>query len=336
MKLEDFKPIAQCVTPQTKVQQAKFPVFDIHMHLGKLLNGQDYQQRYNIDEFMSAMKALNIHSLVNLDGFYDDDLDQMLNFTKDYHEQIFTFIWINLDDIDNPEKLRNDIIKGVDKGAWGIKMWKDITLYKGIRTDDPRLDIVYETAAEYNLPILIHIADPVAFFEPLNEYNERYEELSQNPDWYFGDHTKYPTFKEMMEMQENMIKNHPETQFIVAHVGSCGEDLGYVASQLDLYPNLHIDIAARIAELGRVPYTAREFFIKYQDRILFGTDATPLSYDFIPTYFRFLETKDEYFPYQGEEEIPGQGRWAIYGLYLPDEVLEKVYNKNAKRIFKLD
>ena len=177
--------------------------------------------------------------------------------------------------------------------------------------------------------MLFHIADPVAFFRPIDRFNERYEELGAHPDWSFCSPELY-SFEQLMDMQENLISSYPDTTFVIAHGGSYSENLGYVGGQLDKYPNMYIDIAARIAEFGRQPYASRKFFSKYADRILFGTDSTPLGMDY-PTYYRFLETWDEYFDYS-HSEIPNQGRWKIYGVGLEDQVLEKIYQLNAGKL----
>lgn len=341
MKLKDFNPIPTVITSKTNIQFSKFPSIDCHMHLGKLLLGDDYHTKYLISDFFETLDQFNIQKIVNLDGFWGDNLDEMLLFTQKYKDRIATFMWIDFEGFDEEDwesKTTAMINQNYKKGAVGIKMWKDISLYKKdkhnqpIQVDDPRLNVVYETAAQLGIPILIHIADPVAFFNKLDENNERYDELIENPDWHFYDSTQYMSFEKLLETQENMIKNNPSTTFIVAHVGSYAENLSYVSNQLDRYPNLFIDISARIAELGRVPYSARKFFIKYADRILFGTDSTPLSMDYYQTYFRFLESDDEYFSYHPENETPGQGRWKIYGLSLPCDVLKKVYYDNANRI----
>lgn len=206
---------------------------------------------------------------------------------------------------------------------------------KYIRTDDPRLDVVYETAAELHMPILIHIADPAAFFKPADRYNERFEELNCHPDWQFGKPGQL-SFEELMEMQDHMVERHPKTTFVIAHFGSYAENLGHVAQRMDRYDNMYVDMAARVAELGRVPYSSKAFFEKYQDRIVFGTDCCPLDLGQHAIYYRFLETMDEYFPYQPEGELPGQGRWRIYGIGLSDEILRKVYYQNACRIMHMD
>lgn len=336
-------PKPQCVVAKNLRLKPKFPVFDIHTHMGKLLLGDDYSKTYDTGKHIEKLKDHGVFGVVNLDGVWGSELDEMLSKTKGFEEEIITFCWIDVSRIDEADfynTTKKHILDAYDKGIRGIKMWKVISLNQKdaagnyIRTDDERLDVVYETARHLGMVILIHIADPVAFFEEVDSSNERYDELKQNPDWSFLEEDQM-SFKELMDMQDNMIRSHPETKFIVAHFGSFAENLDHVASRLDMFPNMYIDIAARVAELGRVPYSAREFFIKYQDRILFGTDETPLSYNQYSIIYRFLETSDEYFPYWADGELPGQGNWYIYGLGLPDDVLEKVYSKNAIKLLNI-
>lgn len=341
--LTKFHPKPQCVVKQTLFTQPKYPVVDIHTHMGSLVLGRQYEDLYDTATFVKQLQAVGVKHIVNLDGEWGSYFTEMRQKIVHYESYITTFVWIDVTRIDDPdfsEWVVTHLKDSFAQGARGIKMWKVISLNqkdkqgKYIRTDDPRLNIVYETAAQLQMPILIHIGDPVAFFEPLNEQNERYEEMSQHPDWCFGKPGQY-TFMELMEMQDNMIAKHPETTFIVAHFGSYAENLAHVAKRLDQYPNMYIDMAARVAELGRVPYSARDFFVKYQDRILFGTDCSPLDLGQHQIIYRFLETMDEYFPYQNPDELPGQGRWCIYGIGLPDEVLKKVYYENACKILHI-
>lgn len=342
--LSEYKPISQCVTNQTKLEKAKFNVIDIHEHLGKLVLGDDYTSQYNLNDFESELDRLNIRHIVNLDGVWGKEMQDMIDHTHSINHLLSTFAWIDvskIDDDDFEQQIQTHIYDAYHKGVRGIKMWKVISLNQRdksgnyIRTDDKRLDVVYKCAAELNIPVLIHIADPVAFFQPVDASNERYEELIENPDWSFGKEGQF-NFEELMEMQDSMIMNNPETNFIVAHFGSYAENLSHVAERLERCPNMYIDMAARIAELGRVPYSSRNFFIKYSNRILYGTDCTPLNLNQHKQYFRFLETFDEYFDYQEEGEQPGQGRWKIYGIGLPDEVLKDIYYRNACKLLKLD
>ena len=234
----------------------------------------------------------------------------------------------------------------VAAGARGLKVWKLLGLRardprgRLVAVDDPRLDPLWAAAGELRVPVTIHVADPIAFFQPLDPTNERWEELREHPDWHFWptrppgepEATGFPPFDEIIDGLEAVVARHPGTTFIGAHVGCCPEDLARVSRMLAAHPNWHIDIAARIAELGRQPYTARELFLRWPDRILFGTDAAP-----DPAggrvYFRFLETRDESFDYDPEGP-PTQGRWQIHGLGLPDDVLRRVYAENARRLIR--
>ena len=196
--------------------------------------------------------------------------------------------------------------------------------------DDDRLSDVWDVAGELGLPILIHVGDPVAFFEAVDGNNERLEELLEHPDWSFSD-PRFPRFERIVESLEAIVAAHPLTTFIGAHVGCFAEDLSWVSRMLTAYPNFHIDIAARIAELGRQPRATRRLMLEHPDRVCFGTDIFPPSAEVYAIHYRFLETADEHFPYS-VEQIPPQGRWAISGLALPDTVLRKVYHENAARL----
>ena len=198
--------------------------------------------------------------------------------------------------------------------------------------NDERLDPVWAKAAEFHVPVLIHIADPVAFFDPIDAFNERFEELHYHPDWSFCD-PQYPSFELLMEQFEDLILRHSQTTFIGAHVGCYSENLTWVGKLLERCPNFYIDIAARISELGRQPYSSQRFFQRHQGRILFGTDIAP-DLDWYKIYYRFLETEDEYFNY-GAEDVPGQGRWQIYGIHLPADVLQKIYQLNARKVLSI-
>jgi len=195
--------------------------------------------------------------------------------------------------------------------------------------DDRCLDPLWDTAAELKVPVVIHVGDPAAFFRPLDATNERWEELQHHPEWNFQS-LPYPPLLEVLGGLRRLVKSHPRTTFIGAHVGCYAENLGWVARVLDEAPNFYVDISARLAELVRQPYTAREFFIKYQNRIVFGTDMG-MELGIYRNYYRFLETYDEYFKYD-ISEVPGEGRWFIYGIKLPPQVLKKVYQENMRRL----
>jgi predicted TIM-barrel fold metal-dependent hydrolase len=231
-------------------------------------------------------------------------------------------------------------------GARGLKVLKTLGLYlrdnvttgKLIKIDDPRFDPMWDACGQLNMPVAIHISDPSAFFLPTDRFNERYEELNNHPDWSFYDHD-FPSNLELLAARNRMFAKHPNTQFVALHVGNYAENLENVSQAMDRFPNMLVDLAARVGELGRQPRTARAFFEKYQDRIVFGTDATPnirnypqqlFGGDLYSIYYRFLETDDEYFDY-APAKVPPQGRWRISGIKLPDDILRKVYNGNAAR-----
>jgi predicted TIM-barrel fold metal-dependent hydrolase len=235
--------------------------------------------------------------------------------------------------------------ENVKKGARGLKVWKQVGLkYKDdfgkiIPVDDPHYDPVWAKAGELRVPVLWHIGDPSPFFQPVDRFNERYEELKRYPEWSFYG-PRFPTWSTLLKQRENVLKKHPETIFIGAHMGHNMDDLSYLAYLLDTYPNYYVDIGACLLELGRQPYSARKFFIKYQDRILFGSDGGAM-FDqewtidkLYSTYFEFLETENEYVDYPIWGQI-NRARWKIYGINLPDEVLENVYYKNAEKILSL-
>ena len=220
-------------------------------------------------------------------------------------------------------------------GIVGVKFFKRFGLgHKNadntlVKIDDPKFDPIWRLCGELGLPVIIHTGDPAAFFKPIDATNERYEELSRHPDWsFYGD--QFPSREELLMARNNVIKRHPQTQFIGAHVAGNPEDLSTVGKWLDAYPNLHIEFASRIGELGRQPYTARKFIMKYQDRVLFGTDG-PWPEERLTYYWRFLETRDENFPYS-EKVPPPQGLWNIYGIGLTDQALAKIYCGNVMRL----
>jgi hypothetical protein len=244
----------------------------------------------------------------------------------------------------------DEIAAAQKAGARGVKVLKTLGLYlrdggpKGtlVKIDDPRFDPMWEACGALKMPVAIHIADPEAFFQPIDRFNERYEELHNHPDWSFHG-PGFPSFDELLNACDRVFAKHPKTTFLALHVGHNAENLARVAQRLDRFPNMCVELGARIGELGRQPRTARAFFDKYQDRILFGTDATPngvqtpqqlFGEQLYRIYYRFLETEDEYFDY-APAPVPPQGRWRIYGLGLPDAILKKVYYENAVRLLGL-
>jgi predicted TIM-barrel fold metal-dependent hydrolase len=340
MLLEDFRPQSKLVTKTTLVEKPRFPVIDAHNHLGEAFGG-GWDQRPLI-ELLDLLDQAGIVRYVDLDGGWGEDI---LNTHLDHFKQpaperfqIFGGVdwskWVELGD-EFPEWAAGRLRAQKERGAQGLKIWKGLGLHvkdqhdKLVDVDDLRLVPIWETSGELDLPVVIHVADPVAFFDPIDKTNERWEELQAHPDWAFTS-PPFPPFMHIMEGLASLVARHPMTTFIGAHAGCYAENLAWVGALLDRCPNFHVDISARTGELGRQPYTARRFFLQYADRILFGSDMGPYPEAYRIIY-RFLETDDEYFNYNAAP-TPMQGRWHVCGLHLPDEVLEKVYSRNAEKI----
>jgi predicted TIM-barrel fold metal-dependent hydrolase len=337
LKLRDWQPRAMLVTKETRVEEPKFPVVDVHNHLG---SGKAFLTPERVKSYLAEMDAAGVQTVVNLDGGWDDRLKETLAALDESHPGRFlTYALINFSDIDDEgwsAREAKRLEEGFRAGAKGLKFHKSLGLgvrYKDgrlMRVDDPKLDPIWAMCAKYDRPVEIHTADPGAFFTPLDRHNERWHELNEHPQWLFYG-KDFPQRSELHAQRIRVIGRHPKTTFICAHFANDGEDLAEVGRWLDTYPNMYIDIDARIHELGRVPYSARRFFIKYQDRIMFGTDTQP-SAEAYRMYYRFLETDDEYFdPSRGHHT---QGFWMIYGVFLPDDVLQKLYNTNARRLLR--
>lgn len=338
--LSEFVPRPKLVVKETSILTPRFTVIDAHNHLAEPFGG-GWDQR-PIRELLDIMDAANVQAYVDLDGGWGEDiLHRHLDSIKAHAPERFYMFggvdwskWTEHGDHFG-EWAAKQFRAQVARGADGLKIWKPFGLSvrdqhnQLVAIDDPRLDALWAAAGELKLPMLIHIADPVAFFDPLDNTNERFEELNAHPDWQFPS-PPFPPFMKLMNDFKSLVSRHRNTTFIGAHVGCYSENLGWVAQMLDDCPNYVVDISARISELGRQPYTSHRFFTEYADRILFGIDAGA-ELDAYRLYYRFLETDDEYFNY-GLSDIPGQGRWYIYGLNLPDEVLRKVYFDNARRI----
>jgi predicted TIM-barrel fold metal-dependent hydrolase len=339
MELEGYCPKSMLVTKATLVDKPRFPVFDAHNHLGYF--GGQAVQKFTIQELCHRLDEAGVSHFVDLDGGWGEDiLQQHLEYTAPFADRFHVFggvAWEKWPELGPafPEFAARRLEEQKKWGAQGLKIWKPFGLKvkdeKGnlVKVDDPRLDPIWEQAAKLDLPVLIHVADPVAFFDPIDETNERWEEINANPDWAFTS-PPYPPFISILEGMAQVVKKHPQTTFIGAHVGCYAENLGWVANLLDACPNFYVDISGRIGELGRQPYSSRRFFIKYADRILFGLDSGP-DLEAYRISFRFLETDDEYFNYS-TSPIPSQGRWFIYGLSLSEDVLQKIYFQNAMKL----
>ena len=357
LSLTEFSPKSMLQVPETHVARARFPVIDFHTHITRTAKStrgvslsSDRVYLGTPQELLTVMDSKNVRSMVNLTGGYDKGLgdviskydyafqDRFYSFTEPCYERFLATGY--------PQLQAEAIERAHRQGARGLKILKTLGLYlrenitsgKLVKIDDPRFDPMWDACGQLNMPVAIHVSDPVAFFTPTDRFNERYEELTNHPDWSFYGND-FPSNSELIEARNRIFARHPKTQFVVLHVGNFAENLANVAENLDRFPNMSVDIAARIGELGRQPRTARRFFEKYQDRILFGTDATPHGDEYpqqvfndklYEIYYRFLETDDEYFDY-APAEIPPQGRWRIYGVNLPETILRKVYFGNAAR-----
>lgn len=346
LKLSEFLPEPRLQVVQTDLRHAKFTVVDVHSHFWIRMRHDPQQLR----EFVRLMDRNNIKLCVSLDGRLGNQLGEHIRYLWEEYKNrfvIFTNVdWQGAGQTERPETWdcnQSDFAHRTvlaleaakQRGVSGLKVFKSFGLSDRnadgslIAIDDPRFDPIWDACGKLGLPVIMHTADPSAFFEPITPQNERYEELARHPDWHFPA-DKFPTRAELHAARNRLFARHSGTTFIAAHLGNDGEDLAETSKLLDDHPNVVLEIASRIAELGRQPYTAREFLIKYQDRILFGTDGPQPELRY-RLYWRFLETHDEYFPYS-EKPIPPQGLWRIYGVYLPDEVLKKIYHENAMRI----
>jgi predicted TIM-barrel fold metal-dependent hydrolase len=353
MRLTDYRPRSRMRTAVTTVSRPRYPAIDAHNHLGAAFGG-DWATR-SPDELAETLDAAGVEAIVDLDGGWGDELRREIDrWQRALPGRVAVFAgldyerWAEDPAFGEVEAAR--LRDGVAAGARGLKVWKTLGLRardpddRLVAVDDTRLDPVWATAGELGVPVTIHVADPIAFFDPLDEANERWEELQAHPDWHFWptrpsgqpDAPGYPPFDELIDGLEAVIDRHPSTMFIGAHVGCAAEDLARVDGMLEAYPNWNLDIAARIAELGRQPRRTRELFERWPDRILFGVDSGP-DPAFYAGHYRFLETLDESFPYDSDDDAPpSQGRWAIHGLGLPDEILRQVYRDNARRLIAFD
>ena len=361
LALSDYEPKSMLQVRETRVERSRYPVIDFHTHItvsAHEVHGVPLaaERRYLSDpgELIAVMDRKNIRTMVNLTGGFDAGLVETIRrYDKAHPDRFYSLTepcYSRFLEPRYPQIQAEAIEQAHRNGARGLKILKTLGLYlrdnittgKLVKIDDTRFDPMWEICGQLQMPVAIHVSDPVAFFLPTDRFNERCEELSNHPDWSFHDHD-FPSNAELIEARNRVIARHPKTHFVALHVGNFAENLGSVSENLDRFPNLSVDIAARIGELGRQPRTARAFFEKYQDRILFGTDATPHSDDLpqqlfndqlYEIYFRFLETSDEYFDY-APAKVPPQGRWQIYGIDLPDQILRKVYLENAERELRL-
>jgi predicted TIM-barrel fold metal-dependent hydrolase len=343
MDLESYTPKSKLVTKTTRVEKPRFAAIDAHNHLGADFGGGWDQKP--LAELLDLLDQAGIRHYVDLDGGWGEDL---LNAHLEHFKQpapgrfmVFGGVdWSQWEAYGDgfAEWAAGRLRMQKQRGAEGLKIWKDLGLTvkddagRLVDVNDARLDPIWITAGEFDLPVVIHVGDPAAFFDPIDENNERWEELQAHPDWAFTS-PPFPPFLHIMSGLARLVERHPNTTFIGAHVGCYAENLEWVGALLERCPNFYVDISARIGELGRQPYSARKFFMEYSDRILFGSDLGPSLEDYRIIY-RFLESDDEYFNYS-DAPVPPQGRWHIHGLSLPEDVLEKVYVRNAERVLHI-
>jgi hypothetical protein len=329
LPLGEFQPRSMLAAQEHPIQKSRFPSIDYHNHLDAL------EPR----AVLRVMDACGIERIVNITMQTGDAALRMIDKFHSVDAHRFSTIgwmdWTGVERDDFAEVSCNRLETLVERGACGIKFWKDLGLSvrdksgQILRIDDERLAPIFDKAAELDIPVMFHTADPDAFFLPIDAQNERYEELAAHPEWGFQG-TRYAK-NELLDQRDAVISRHPKTVFVAAHVGESGENLARAVQLLERHPNVSVDISARASELGRQPYSAREFFMRFPDRILFGADLLPEE-TMYRLYFRFLETADEYFEYPSHASR--QGRWNIYGLHLPDDVLRKIYRENALRLLR--
>lgn len=334
--LKHFHPVSMLHAPVHEIERAKFYVIDVHNHTNDATGIGDIMPPQRVVE---VMDKTNVKTVVILTGMWGEKLQKVIDtMVKPYPGRFMVFTqidWSKIDDPDFSQKMVAQLDDAVSRGARGLKVLKDLGLGvkdktgKLIAVDDPRLDPIWEECGRLGIPVSIHVTDPEAFFHPIDNTNERYEELIEHPDWSFYGQ-QFPTKISILQARDRVIARHPHTTFVALHLANWPEHLDYVTVELDKYPNMMVEFGARQAELGRQPHRARDFFIKYQDRIMFGTD-NGMDEAMYRNHFRWLETADEYFDYWG---YPAQGRWKIYGMELPDQVLEKIYHLNAERLFR--
>ncbi|MFL2609022.1 MAG: amidohydrolase family protein [Flavobacteriaceae bacterium] len=340
MDIGEYSPKSTLVVNENKVYKSKFPFIDVHSHHWDM-------PIQDLSKLVSEMDSLNMAYLINLSGsglatfFGKQDLmeknltSSIKNVKENFPKRFGVFFNINFNRIDdedfkgNTTLLINDAVK---QGAIGLKVYKNLGLNlrdskgKRVPVDDERLSFIWEECAKLNIPVLIHSGEPKAFFDPIDKFNERWLHAREKPN-SFRSSDQYPPFEKVMLEQYNMFRKHPKTMFINAHFGWYANDLNKLSKILDELKNVNVEFGAVINELGRQPRAAKNFFIKYQDRILFGKDIYKKDEYYI--YFRVLETSDEYIQYYRKRH----GLWRLYGMGLPDVVLKKIYHENALKMF---
>lgn len=335
--LRDFRPRPMVRLAEHEVPRASTPAVDAHNHLGRWHDGVWRVQ--DVPALVDVLDACNVATVINLDGCWGDELETNLDrYDRAFPGRFVSYCrvdWSETGTAGWPERIAVSIADSARRGAGGLKLWKDIGLRlvdehgERFLLDDPRLEPMWAAVAEARLPVTVHTADPAAFFEPLDAHNERVEELMRHPDWQFMG-SGFPPLQRLLDALESAVADHPDVVFVGAHVGCYAEDLDWVDRMLRAHPNFNVDIAARIAELGRQPRRTRRLIEDHPDRVVLGTDVSPPDAESYATYFRFLETADEHFSYG--EDPPESGRWRISGLDLGRDLAARVLGDNARAL----
>jgi predicted TIM-barrel fold metal-dependent hydrolase len=336
--IHEYEPVCMLRVQRHFVASPRFPVIDAHSH--------PQESGLPIEELVRIMDEAGVRCIVDLNGGWGEGLKRIIErYELRFPGRFIVFANLNMRRVNEPgfgQEQAEELERSVALGARGLKLWKSLGMELRnpdgslIPVDDDRFQPIWQKAAELGIPVLMHTADPTAFWLPLSPENERFEEiyLAGRLGWrYFLDPRQgMPSKGELLRQRESLLQKNPHTIFIGAHMAMVSDDLGYLATLLDRYPNFYVDMSDVVYDLGRQPYTTREFFIKYQDRILFGIDLYPEA-EVYRDYYRFLETFDEYMEYPRYKMR--HGRWKIYGIGLPDDVLRKIYNENARRLLRL-
>ena len=327
----EYKPQSTLVVPEHEVPRAKFPAVDFHGH-PPALNSPN-----TIQSVVIAMDELNLQVMVQARGSSGASLTQQIQAVRaaGMQDRFVFFTTVDLRGVSpgSGAQIASQLEEDVSAGAVGIgEINKGFGLLtrkadgSRLQMDDPELDVVWQTAGRLGIPVFVHTGDPAEFFEPLDFENERWLEMALFPNRRFNDRSRFPEFNELMEERDRMLERHPNTTWVLAHMSWYTQDLGRLGELFDRFPNVYAEVGAVLYDLGRQPRFARDFFIKYQDRILFGKDS--FQPDEYPYYWRVFETEDEYFDYYRDYHA----FWKLYGMGLPDDVLRKVYYENALRI----
>ena len=345
LPLRAWRPRSMAIQPETPVERSSVAAIDVHNHLGRWLSSEGDWMIDDVAALIGTMDEHNVETIVNLDGMWDGELEANLDrYDRAHPGRFLTFCQLDWSIIAEPggaRRLETSLRRSAAAGARGVKVWKNLGLTvrdergRLVLPDDERVIALMRVAGELGLPVLIHTADPKAFFQPADEHNERLDELLEQPDWWFGDTGRFPTFDTLLKAHGNLVLACSGTQFIGAHAGCAAEDLALVESLLERADNYSIDIAGRMAELGRQPRRFRLLIERFGDRVLFGTDIYPATAEQFRLHFRFLESSDEAFDYAPESAVPPQGRWTVSGLGLDARQLDAIYRGNATRVLGL-